>query len=141
MGFQLVIAEKPSVAHSIARVIGAGDQKDGYLEGNGYLVNWCFGHLIELAEPQEYDSRFKTWNMESLPILPEHWKCRVSSGTRKQYSLLKKLMERKDVDSIVETDARRKWNLRHRYKMPGDGFRCQRIQWCWHEIIPLEMSN
>jgi len=66
MGFQLVIAEKPSVAQSIARVIGAGDRKDGYLEGNGYLVSWCFGHLIELAEPQEYDSRFKTWNMESL---------------------------------------------------------------------------
>ena len=62
MGFQLVIAEKPSVAHSIARVIGAGDQKDGYLEGNGYLVNWCFGHLIELAEPQEYDSLLQ--NME-----------------------------------------------------------------------------
>ena len=84
MGFKLVIAEKPSVAHSIARVIGAVDRKDGYLEGNGYLVSWCFGNLIELAEPQEYDSRFKIWNMESLPILPEHWKYRVSSETRKQ---------------------------------------------------------
>ena len=60
MGFQLVIAEMSSVAQSIARVIGAGDWR------NGYLVSWCFGHLIELAEPQEYDSRFKTWNMESL---------------------------------------------------------------------------
>ena len=112
MGFKLVIAEKPSVAQSIARVIGAGDRKDGYLEGNGYCVSWCFGHLIELAEPQEYDSRFKTWNMESLPILPEHWKYRVSSGTRKQYGLLKKLMERKDVDRIVEaTDAGREGEL------------------------------
>ena len=71
-----------------------------------------FRTLIELAEPQEYDSRFKTWNMESLPILPEHWKYRVSSGTRKQYSLLKKLMERKDVDRIVEaTDAGREGKL------------------------------
>ena len=112
MGFKLVIAEKPSVAQSIARVIGAGDRKDGYLEGNGYLVSWCFGHLIELAEPQEYDSRFKTWNIESLPILPEHWKYRVSSGTRKQYCLLKKLMERKDVERIVEaTDAGREGEL------------------------------
>lgn len=70
-----------------------------------------FRTLIELAELQEYDSRFKTWNMECLPILPEHWKYRVSSGTRKQYSLLKKLMERKDVDRIVEaTDAGREGN-------------------------------
>lgn len=109
MGYKLVIAEKPSVAQSIARVIGAGERKDGYLEGNGYLVSWCFGHLVELAEPQEYDSCFRAWNIKDLPILPEHWKYRVSSGTRKQYSLLKKLMERKNVDSIVEaTDAGRK---------------------------------
>jgi DNA topoisomerase-3 len=115
MGFKLVIAEKPSITQSIARVIGAGDWMDGYLEGNGYLVSWCFGHLIELAEPQEYDPCFKTRNMDSLPILSEHWKCRVSSETRKQYSLLKKLMERKCVDSIVEaTDAGREGELTFR---------------------------
>lgn len=79
MGFKLVIAEKTSITQSIARVIGAGDWRDGYHEENGYLVSWCFGHLIELAEPQEYDPCFKTWNMDSLPILPEHWKYRVSS--------------------------------------------------------------
>ena len=112
MGYKLVIAEKPSVAQSIARVIGAVSRKDGYLEGNGYLVSCCIGHLVELAEPQEYDPALKPWNIESLPILPEHWKYRVSFGTRKQYSLLKKLMEREDVDSIVEaTDAGREGEL------------------------------
>ena len=112
MGFKLVIAEKPSVAQSIARVIGANERKDGYLEGNGYLVSWCFGHLVELAEPHEYDPLFKAWNVESLPILPENWKYNVSSGTRKQYSLLKKLMDRKDVDRLVEaTDAGREGEL------------------------------
>ena len=112
MGYKLVIAEKPSVAQSIARVIGAASRKDGYLEGNGYLVSWYIGHLVEVAEPQEYDPALKSWNIESLPILPEHWKYRISSGTRKQYSLLKKLMEREDVDSIVEaTDAGREGEL------------------------------
>ena len=112
MGYKLVIAEKPSVAQSIARVIGAASRKDGYLEGNGYLVSWYIGHLVEVAEPQEYDPALKSLNIESLPILPEHWKYRISSGTRKQYSLLKKLMEREDVDSIVEaTDAGREGEL------------------------------
>ena len=112
MGCKLVIAEKPSVAQSIAKVIGATERKDGYLEGNGYLVSWCFGHLVELAEPQDYDPRFRTWNTGDLPILPERWKYHVSSQTRKQYSVLKKLMERKDVDSFVEaTDAGREGEL------------------------------
>ncbi len=112
MGYKLVIAEKPSVAQSIAKVIGANERRDGYLEGNGYLVSWCFGHLIELAEPQNYDDRYKAWKIEDLPIVPEHWKYLVSSSTRKQYTLLKKLMERKDVDSLVEaTDAGREGEL------------------------------
>jgi DNA topoisomerase-3 len=112
MGCKLVIAEKPSVAQSIAKVIGATERKDGYLEGNGYLVSWCFGHMVELAEPQDYDPRFRTWNTGDLPILPERWKYHVSSQTRKQYSVLKKLMERKDVDSFVEaTDAGREGEL------------------------------
>jgi DNA topoisomerase-3 len=112
MGLKLVIAEKPSVAQSIAKVIGADERKDGYLEGNGYLVSWCFGHLVELAEPQVYDSRYQAWNTADLPILPEKWQYLVSSSTRKQYQLLKKLMERKDVDSLVEaTDAGREGEL------------------------------
>jgi DNA topoisomerase-3 len=112
MGLKLVIAEKPSVAQSIARVIGANQRKDGYLEGNGYLVSWCFGHLIELAEPQDYDECFRKWNIRDLPILPENWRYLVSPSTKKQYMLLKKLMERKDVDSLVEaTDAGREGEL------------------------------
>jgi DNA topoisomerase-3 len=122
MGWKLVIAEKPSVAQSIAKVIGADERKDGYLEGNGYLVSWCFGHLVELAEPQAYDSRYQAWNTADLPILPEKWHYLVSSSARKQYQLLKKLMERKNVDSLVEaTDAGREGELIFRlvYKQTG----------------------
>lgn len=67
---KLVIAEKPSVAQSIAKVIGATGRKDGYLEGNGYLVSWCFGHLVELAQPQEYDPKYEKWKKDDLPIFP-----------------------------------------------------------------------
>lgn len=72
--FKLVIAEKPSVAQSLAKVIGATEKKEGYLEGNGYLVSWCVGHLVELAEPEEYDERYAKWRHEDLPILPDEWK-------------------------------------------------------------------
>ena len=95
---KLVIAEKPSVAHSIAKVIGADKRKDGYLEGNGYIVSWCVGHLIELAEPQTYEDRYGKWNIDDLPIIPESWKYQVSDSTKKQYAILKTLMERSDVE-------------------------------------------
>ena len=75
---QLVIAEKPSVGRSVASVIGATEKKDGYLEGNGYIVTWCIGHLVQLASPDKYDSKYGTkiseWSFSTLPILPEHWK-------------------------------------------------------------------
>ena len=70
---KLVIAEKPSVAHSLARVIGADKRQDGYLEGGGYLVSWCVGHLVELSAPERYDERCAKWLLDDLPILPEHW--------------------------------------------------------------------
>ena len=70
---KLVIAEKPSVAQSLARVIGADKRRDGYLEGGGYLVSWCVGHLVELSAPERYDERFAKWRLEDLPILPERW--------------------------------------------------------------------
>ena len=89
---KLVIAEKPSVAQSIARVIGAAGRKDGYLEGNGYLVSWCVGHLVELSEPETYDERYSKWRLEDLPILPERFLYEVSPGTRKQYQILKGLI-------------------------------------------------
>lgn len=109
---QLVIAEKPSVARSIANVIGAYKREDGYLEGSGYLVSWCVGHLIELAQPQTYDERYKKWSMKNLPILPENWLYQVSEGTKKQFFILKKLMNRSDVAEIIAaTDAGREGEL------------------------------
>ena len=112
MGQRLVIAEKPSVAQSIAKVIGADKRCDGYMEGNGYIVSWCVGHLVELAEPGSYDERFEKWNKDHLPIMPEEWKYQVTAATRKQFKILKDLMHRDDVDSLVEaTDAGREGEL------------------------------
>ena len=109
---KLVISEKPSVAQSLAKVVGAGKRFDGYLEGNGYLVSWCIGHLVELAGPEEYDARYSKWRYDDLPILPEQWKYRVSPSTRKQFEIIRKLMAREDVDSIVcATDAGREGEL------------------------------
>ena len=99
---KLVIAEKPSVAQSIAKVIGATDRQDGYLEGNGYIVSWCVGHLVELAQPEFYDEKYSKWRYEDLPILPEQWEYQVSESTRKQFKVLKDLMKRSDVTSLVE---------------------------------------
>ena len=109
---KLVIAEKPSVAQSLAKVIGANKRCDGYLEGGGYLVSWCVGHLVELSAPERYDERFSKWRLEDLPILPEKWLYEVSAGTRKQYQILKGLMERSDVTSLIcATDAGREGEL------------------------------
>ena len=80
---KLVLAEKPSVAQSIAKVLGATKRKDGYLEGNGYIVSWCVGHLVELAEPEAYDAKYSKWTYADLPIFPMDWKYEVSSGTKK----------------------------------------------------------
>lgn len=109
---KLVIAEKPSVAQSLAKVIGADKRCDGYLEGGGYLVSWCVGHLVELSAPERYDERFAKWRLEDLPILPERWLYEVSQATGKQYQILKTLMERSDVTSLVcATDAGREGEL------------------------------
>lgn len=74
---KLVIAEKPSVAMSLAAVLGTTERKDGYLEGSGYLVSWCVGHLLELAQPEAYKEQYAKWRYEDLPILPENWKYEV----------------------------------------------------------------
>lgn len=109
---KLIITEKPSVGQAYARVLGATKRCDGYLEGGGYVVSWCVGHLVELAEPQAYDERYEKWNRSDLPILPEHWKYRVSAATKKQYATLKALMERTDMESIVNCcDAGREGEL------------------------------
>ena len=110
--YRLVIAEKPSVAQSIAKVIGATNREDGYMEGNGFLVSWCVGHLIELANPEFYNEKYEKWRYEDLPILPENWEYQVSESTKKQFRILKGLMERDDVSSLVEaTDAGREGEL------------------------------
>ena len=119
---KLVIAEKPSVAKSIAAVIGANIARDGYMEGGGYLVSWCVGHLIELAEPQLYADKYEKWNLSDLPILPEQWKYCVKNETRKQYDLVKRLMNESAVTSVVcATDAGREGELIFRlvYNMSG----------------------
>ena len=76
---KLVLAEKPSVAQSIAKVLGAAKREDGYLEGNGYVVSWCVGHLVELAQPEAYDETYAKWRLVDLPILPTAWKHQVSA--------------------------------------------------------------
>ena len=119
---RLVIAEKPSVAQSLAKVIGANQKKDGYMEGNGYIVSWCVGHLIELANPEHYDEKYKKWRKEDLPISPAPFSYQVTASTKKQYQVLKDLMKRSDVDSLVEaTDAGREGELIFRlvYKQAG----------------------
>lgn len=109
---QLVITEKPSVAQAVACVIGADERKDGYMEGNGYLVSWCIGHLVELAQPDAYSDAWKKWTYESLPMIPEEWQTEVKSGTAAQYRILKKLMHDQRVDSVVcATDAGREGEL------------------------------
>ena len=109
---KLVVAEKPSVAMSYAKVLGATSRKDGYLEGNSYLVSWCVGHLVELAPPNVYDAKYVKWSIADLPILPERWQYLVSASTKKQFGILQKLMQRPDVDSVIcATDAGREGEL------------------------------
>ena len=108
----LIVTEKPSVARTISKVLGATARRDGYLEGGGYLISWCVGHLVELAPPGAYDPRFERWDRADLPILPERWQYLVSSSTKKQFDILCKLMHRADVDRIIcATDAGREGEL------------------------------
>lgn len=109
---KLVIAEKPSVAQSIAAVTGAKERKDGYCQGNGTLVSWCVGHLIEFAPADAYNEKYAKWRREDLPILPDRWQYVVPKGKEKQLNILRNLMSRKDVDGIVcATDAGREGEL------------------------------
>ena len=112
MPYRLVVSEKPSVAMAYAKVLGVTNRKDGYLEGGGYLVSWCIGHLVELAPPNIYDEKYVKWSIADLPILPQQWQYLVSASTKKQFGVLKDLMNRPDVDSIVcATDAGREGEL------------------------------
>lgn len=109
---RLVIAEKPSVAMSLAKVVGATKRNDGYVEGNNYIVSWCVGHLVGFCDASEYDDRYMKWRYDDLPIVPEEWKTRILDATKKQFSILKKLMHRKDVTEVIAaTDAGREGEL------------------------------
>lgn len=121
---KLVIAEKPSVAQTIAKVIGASKRADGYLEGSGYMVSWCIGHLISLANPEMYDEKYKVWSFDNLPVIPDSWKFRILSSTEKQFLILKKLMLSDDVDEIIcATDAGREGECIFRYVYSCTGCR------------------
>lgn len=98
---KLVIAEKPSVALSIAKVIGAKNKKDGHYEGNGYRVSWCVGHLIQMANPDSYDEKYAKWNIDDLPIIPSEYQYEVAKATKKQFNTLKKLMNDKEIDTVI----------------------------------------
>ena len=119
---KLVIAEKPSVANALAQVIGADKRREGYLEGNGFLVSWCLGHLVESAPPSDYDEDYRKWRISDLPIVPQEWKYVVLEDSRKQFEVLKGLMARPDVGSLIcATDAGREGELIFRlvYRMCG----------------------
>ena len=119
---QLVITEKMSVGKSIAEVVGITKMKGRYMEGNGYLVSWCVGHLVELAQPESYVERWKKWTYGSLPVKPEKWQYEVKPDTREQYEVLAGLMHREDVDCVIcATDAGREGELIFRlvYEMAG----------------------
>ncbi|MBP3646179.1 MAG: DNA topoisomerase III [Clostridia bacterium] len=122
MGKRLVVAEKPSVARDIARVLGASQRGEGYLYSDSDVITWAIGHLVTLKEPEELDERFKRWNANDLPILPEQMELKILPKTRSQYNVIKKLMNSKEIDSIVcATDSGREGELifRYIYQMAG----------------------
>ena len=122
MSFQLVIAEKPSVARSIAAVIGADEKQNGYWQGGGYLVSWCIGHLVSFAEAGQYDEKYCKWRYEDLPILPQPWQFIVPDEKKQQFEIVRTLLNRPDVDSVTAaTDAGREGELIFRfvYQMAG----------------------
>jgi len=113
---RLVIAEKPSVARDIARVLGAGTRRDGYLEGNGLLVSWCFGHMAELSEPAHYDPAWKRWSLASLPMLPQRFEVKLRKGAKDQFAVLQRLLRSSHVEEVVNAcDAGREGELIFRY--------------------------
>ena len=116
MSETLIIAEKPSVAATIAAALGAKEKKDGYIAGNGCLVSWCVGHLVQLAEAAAYGEQYKKWSYDSLPILPQEWQYAVASDKGKQFTILKDLMHRADVSEVVNAcDAGREGELIFRF--------------------------
>ena len=112
MKLNLVVTEKPSVAMSLSKVLGATSRQDGYYEGNGYLVSWCVGHLVQMANPPAYDERYAKWKLEDLPIIPKQYKYEIVNATKKQFNILKKLMNSKEIETVINAcDAGREGEL------------------------------
>ena len=119
---KLVITEKPSVARAYADALGVKEVKEGFIEGKGYIISWCVGHLIELAKADSYDAALKKWSYSSLPIMPDKWQYEVKKDTKAQFKVLKKLMHDKEVTEVIcATDAGREGELIFRlvYEMAG----------------------
>ena len=119
---KLVICEKPSVGAAVAAALGVTGKKDGYIEGNGYVISWCIGHLVQLSEAAAYGEQYKKWSYDSLPILPQEWQYTVAADKGKQFKILKDLMHRADVSEVVNAcDAGREGELIFRfvYEMAG----------------------
>ena len=113
---KLVIAEKPSVAKAIAAVLHADERKNGYMEGSGYLISWCIGHLISFADVAGYNEQYRKWNYDDLPIIPQEWKFVIAGGKEQQFSVLKDLMHRNDVTEIINAcDSGREGELIFRF--------------------------
>lgn len=126
----LVIAEKPSVSQALAKVLGADRKEDGYLSGPDCVVSWCLGHLAEYAPPETYDSRYQKWNFADLPILPEDWQLTVKQEKKGQYTVLKKLLNRKDLEYVINAcDAGREGELifRRVYELSGSRLPVKRL--------------
>lgn len=135
---RLVIAEKPSVAQSIGAVLGANSRKDGYMEGSGYIVTWCVGHLVELAPAHLYDEKYTRWQYKDLPILPQDWKYIISKGKEKQMKTIGQLMKRTEVKQIIAaTDSGREGELI--FRLVYEKLRCKKpIKRLW--ISSMEES-
>ncbi|MBO5139985.1 MAG: DNA topoisomerase III, partial [Peptococcaceae bacterium] len=127
---KLVIAEKPSVARDIANVLGAKQKKNGYLEGNGYQVTWCIGHLVQLADPESYDENLKRWSMHTLPIMPKQFQHEVVPSTKSQFQIVQTLIN-KSSEIICATDAGREGQLIFEYVLrlsnPPQNCKIQRL--------------
>lgn len=126
----LVIGEKPSVSQALAKVIGAYQKKEGFLLGRDCIVSWCVGHLVEYAPPEAYGETYKKWRFDDLPILPGNWELLVSQSTRKQFEVLKMLLNRKDLEYVVNAcDAGREGELifRRVYELSGSKLPVKRL--------------
>ena len=142
----LVIAEKPSVAQSIAKVLGATSRKDGCMEGGNYIVSWCFGHLVELADASSYDERYAKWRYDDLPIVPESWMFEVTKDKAQQFKVLSALMKDKRVTELVcATDAGREGELIFRlvYDKAGlpSGRKVDSAKRGWRNIAQIKVEN